>query len=359
MKKRFSRELKLLILIFPLFVVFKFFSSAMSEEGMMFSVINKGKTGVSVLYKTIKELDMEVSYSLEDILKSENEKTVIFYKNDGKIENPIENPEVIDMIRKKGKMVVFASLNIQDHVFNLENGELATASDRRIADKFSQGGKILGYRFKIGNGDLILINAAQLVNKTLLREREGAFWLYEILSEKEGSIQFNEKYLFGADAKPNLWREISSNARVICLQILLILICYLLYRGRRFGKRYPYVPEIERVENEYIQSCSSMFYKYKKWDLIYFGFYAHFMEKMQKVLRKRGDVSLDDIEKSWEEKGFENLNLLRKINHIHKKIESSNKNKAKKNKHMFVENIKNIEKLEEYMDKRREKRWSK
>ncbi|MFW6282051.1 MAG: hypothetical protein ACOC1O_04585, partial [bacterium] len=228
------------------------------------SVLNKSYTGCSIFFEVLKELEYPV----------------------GRTEKPIES---------------YPKNVVQIKVVNTYGGIGINETDD--ADKWIENGGILVYLipgniffnlddlavektgmvdvYKFGDGHIITADLNYFTNSGLIDNQANAYSLLEILDEFEFSkIYFNEANLFAALSKHTLWDTIPLEIKFILYQILISLMAYFYYKGKRFGKPLPYYEEEERLENEYLYSAAALYREAGCWDLMIENYYKDFLKEL-------------------------------------------------------------------------------
>ncbi len=355
MKRIKSKEHWTLIILVPVFLILVFFFGKVSGEGgVRYSVFNRGMSGSSVFFKTLKALEMEASFTVEDIETNIETNQVVFFDEHKEHYYPDFFDSVYDMAFIKRSIFAFVAEDIELYVDEFESQYKISWDEKEV---FEIDDKTKAYRFIKGEGEVIFIEARALLNVFLLENKEGAYWLYDILNKNGKSIIFNEKGLMGSSNERNLWTDLPANVKIICIQILLVLIAYMILKGRRFGKGVPYVEELERVENEYVISCAGIFQKNKNWDIVYEGYFKNFLQNALGYLGRGREGDLNIIYDIWQLKGIEGEEKLKKLIVINNEIRGLSNKDIKKNKKKYIEAINILEKLNLIIDRRREEAW--
>ena len=355
MKRIKRKEYWTLIILIPAFLILVFFFGKVSGEGgVRYSVFNRGMSGSSVFFKTLKALDKEVVFTVEDIETNISTNQFVFYDVSKKQYYPIYDNSFYDMVFEKKTIFTLAAEDIELYVDEFES-EYNTAWDEEEVFEINDNTK--AYRFRKDEGEIIFVESRALLNLFLLENKDGAYWLYDIFRKNEKSIAFNESGLMGNSDERNLWIDLPANVKIICIQILLVLITYMILKGRRFGKGVPYVEELERVENEYVISCAGIFQKNKNWDIVYEGYYRNFLQNALGYFGKGREGDIHIIYDIWQFKGIEGEDKLKRLININDEIKDMSNKDIKKNKKKYVEAINILEKLNFIVDRRREEAW--
>lgn len=213
---------------------------------------------------------------------------------------------------------------------------------------------------KVGKGIVIYVdNAETLTNGWLMEDSQAAYDLYTALEEyvDVDTIIFNEYYLYDLDEdgttveQLNLWQVMPLPLRMIIIQLIICVVFFFIYAGKRFGKAENLVSETERMENEYIYSVAAIYKKAKAWDLVLESFYKALEDNLRKLTSKEGDLL-----HIWKEEGLADEVCMQRV------VQEMNLMKAqmaerKLKKDEVVPILEQIEHLMKIIDKRREEYW--
>ncbi len=325
MKKRISKDLIIFIILIPIFLwVTLQISSGMGNKLPSYSIINKSKTGLSVFYETLRELNYPVGRSLK-ALASENEGTLQIAAIGGNFD--VNDQEVRNWIESGGTLV---------YLTNEKYPNVGYGVTPEIKGRISL--------YKYSKGMLIVANVDNLKNKALTKDTAYAYELLEVIhGYSNKGIYFNEAHLYSGSSSKSLWDAIPTEFKYIVYQILIALAAYIYYKGKRFGKTISLYEEVERTENEYLYSAASLYRAAGAWDLMIDNYYKNFL----KTINSRDEDWLE----YWEK---EKLPALDKAKVVYDFI--SNK-KAKTKAKEYIQIVSTIEKLKKIFEKRREAYW--
>lgn len=325
MKKRVSRDLIIFIILIPIFLWVTFqLSSSMGNSLPSYSIVNKSKVGLSVFYETLRELNYPVGRSLRT-LTLENVETVQIATIGGGFD--INDPKVKEWIGRGGTLIYLTK-------------EKYPNIDYVVAPEINLS--LAQYDYL--KGILIVSNVDNLTNKTLTKDTEYAYQLFERLHAYENrDIYFNEAHLYSSSSSRSLWDAIPTEFKYILYQILLVLMAYLYYKGKGFGKPIPLYEEVERTENEYLYSAASLYRVAGAWDLMLDNYYSNFLN----VINCRDEDWLE----YWEK---EKLPALDKAKWVYDFI---NNKKVKVKPKEYIQVVSTLEKLNKIFEKRREAYW--
>lgn len=259
MKKRTSKDIILFIILIPTFLFLAFFISSRIESKLpSYSVINKSRTGLSVFYETLKELKYPVDRTIKPI-KSYDKKSIQIAAETGNLD--INSEEIKRWIEDGGTLIY-----LRDNIFG------------SIEYEVNPGLSITTSKLKKGN--IVEVEGRGLTNKALTKSTDLA---YELLMEIDkypyDKIYFNEAHLYPS-AKKSLWDSVPIGVKYICYQLIIIIIAFFYYKGKRFGKPIPLSDEVERRENEYLYSTASLYRQAKCWDLMAESYYKSLLRSI-------------------------------------------------------------------------------
>ena len=297
-------------------------------SGKDFSVQNDGEMGYSAIYKTLKKLGFDVKVGYTAISQASTDVCEMLVTDEY-----IYVEECSDWIEEGGTLIF-----IEDEAYG--EGEVQVS--------------------KVGKGLVIYVdNPEALTNSWLMEDSETAYNLYATLDEYVGTkpIIFNEYYLYNLDEDTttaeqlNLWKVMPLPLKMIVIQLIICIIFFLIYAGKRFGKAEDLISETERMENEYIYSVAAIYKKAKGWDLVLESFYKALEDNLRKLTSKEGDLF-----HIWREEGLADEGCMKRV------VQEMNLMKAqmaerKLKKDEVIPILEEIEYLMKIIDKRREEYW--
>ncbi|WZL74352.1 hypothetical protein QBE52_06325 [Clostridiaceae bacterium 35-E11] len=228
--------------------------------------LNTSYQGVSIFYDTLKNLGYSVKIDAENFLEKRSEDIYIITEN----ENPsgFNLKEAERWINQGGKLVYLTD-RYKEYTY---------------ADSIDQY-KEQAYFYTLGKGKLLVGDIHLITNKTLLKEKEGAYYIFDCIDQLEGKIYFNEYHGFLQGEMPSLYKNIPFPIKILLLQLLLVLIGSIIYFGKRFGKAKRIMEEIERDENEYLYAAANFYEKGGCMDTIYDHFYDAFQNELKRTFK--------------------------------------------------------------------------
>ncbi|MFL0248444.1 hypothetical protein [Candidatus Clostridium stratigraminis] len=324
MRVKKDYQLIIFLILIPIFMFGAFYiSSRIGNSLPQFSIENKSNEGCSIFYETLKNLKLPVDRSISTVeIQDINSIQIVvpggsFDINSSKIKNWVYNG---------GVLVSLSSGNI--HIL-----------DYGLLPKIKGGMNIYSY----GKGTIIGADINAITNKTLLSNTDGA---YELLAEmgsyNKAKIYFNESYLFSQNNNMSLWDYMPLWSKFIVYQLIIALIAFFYYKGKRFGRPLPFYEETERSENEYLHSAAALYRQAKGYDLILENFY--------KKLLKELNSNHEDWLKLWESKSLPSLKEARRFKEF---MDINKKRKPKE----YIKAIAIVEHLINIIEQRRESYW--
>lgn len=327
MKKRINRDFIIFLILIPIFLFLTLFISSRMENMLpLYSVINKSKTGCSVFYEALKELDYPVDRAMNAI-STYNNKGIHIAAGVGSFD--VNSDEIREWVKDGGILVY------------LKN-DMLTSIEYDISPEIGGDLNINKYH----KGVIISMNAYSLTNKALTKNTNAAYELLQEISKYQyDKIYFNEGHLYSDVEKKSLWNYTPVGMKYIIYQFILVLIAFFYFKGKRFGKTIPLHEEVERSENEYLYSTASLYRQAKCWDLMVESYY-------KSLLR-----SITSTHESWLEYWEkESLPSYDKANMVY---EFMNKENEKRSVKEYTKVVTTIEYLKSILKKRRGSYWRK
>jgi len=323
MKTKIKGDLAKLVIVVVIFLICAFYIST-TMQGNIPTVLNNSNGGLSVFYKTLRELNFPVERTLKPISEANTEDIQIVAENNN---FNINSAGVKAWLDKGGILVYLSSDNLPLMGFG-------------FIPEIKGNIKI----YQVNKGMIIVDQTSYITNKTLLSKTDDAYELLnEIASQTYRNISFSEGYLFSKMESKSLWDFIPIEVKFIIYQFMLIGIAFFYYKGKRFGKAIPLYDEVERTENEYLYSTASLYSLVGCWDLVLGNYYKSLLKEIR--------YSGEDWIEYWER---ENLPALSKAKTVYEFMENKNtKGKRKK----YIEIISLIEQLKDILKKRRDVNW--
>ena len=325
MKKKTNKDLFLFILIIPVFLFVSFYiAPRMAKNLPPYSVVNKSKMGYSVFYASLNKLNYPVERTLKQLISCKTNSVQIISSGG---EFNINNPEVKQWV-EKGGVLVYLTPDISEPI------EYTTSVKAK--------GNIKLYTY--GKGKIINADADFMTNKILLKDTTNAYEIVEEIGNYSyEKLYFNESYLFSSSSTRSIWDAIPIEIKYIIYQMLIVLVAFFYYKGKRFGKAMPFHEEVERSENEYLYSASSLYRQAKCWDLMVDNYYKNFLKGFM--------GKEEDWLEYWEKENIPSLNQARSVFIFM----SEKKNKPKVKEYIHVVTM--IEHLNKILDKRSDMHW--
>lgn len=331
MKKKSSRDLIIITIIIALiFVGGILFENSYGSSKHAYSIDNKSKNGISVFFETLKELEYPVERTMKSVEDHSTKGLQVIVHNSN---FSLKDEKVMNWIEEGGTLVYL----YEKYYLTLDYASLEET--RKYVQVYSYGdGKII--TAQVNN----LTNSELYYQRTRNKERDEAYQLLQIIEEQDyNKIYFNERYFYLPSESKSLWSSLSQEQKFVCFEIIIFLIAFFSYKGKRFGKPIPLYDEVERTENEYVYSAAAL-YKYAGcWDLATENYYRSFLRLINR--------SQDNWLEYWEE---QQLPMFNKAKEVHDFMqEKHGKVKAKKYIHIIVV----IEQLTDIFNKRRDSYW--
>jgi hypothetical protein len=325
MKARKSRDLIIFLILIPVFLWAAFYISSRMENRLPdYAVINKSPMGSSVLYESLRQLKLPVERSLKPVAE-QNTDTVQIIVPGGSFD--VNSDALKDWLNKGGILVHLAAENLRFI-------EYGTQPDIK--------GRLMIYKY--GRGMIIGGNAFAVTNKELMKNTDAAYELLEeIIRQGNREIYFNETHLFTAVQNKTLWDYVPLWIRFIIFQFILALAAFFYFKGKRFGKPITLHEEIERSENEYLYSASSLYRQAKTYDLMARNYYSNLLRELK--------ANHEDWVEQWERENLPELGKAKQVYEFMMNIKDKKKSKE------YMQIISYIERLTNILRKRRDSYW--
>ncbi|PKM51820.1 MAG: hypothetical protein CVV02_04210 [Firmicutes bacterium HGW-Firmicutes-7] len=258
----------LIIIVVGVYLLIQFQKSNKTPN----SFNNAGYLGNSLYYDTLKELGYKVSYEIEPIENINTKGLVVL--NVASNSNGLEDEDyekIFQYVRDGGIMLVLFIDSI----------------DRQIDDslvEIEEEHKLQPYRKWVSDtGGVLMYGSIDTTsNITVSTNREMAYSTLRMLHpyiDKEGMI-FNEYYLYVSDGHRSLWKEIPQGLKFIIYQILLVIVLFFAYKGKRFGAPSILYEEVEPDEHQYAKAVGGLYYRGGHYEVLIDAYYKHFINKV-------------------------------------------------------------------------------
>lgn len=291
--------------------------------------INTSYKGVSIFYDTLKKIGYDVRIDGQNFLEKSNQG--IYVVTTYKESTNFDLKEAEDWIKNGGKLVY-----LTEHYHQYHYPDLLEKYEERA------------FLYSLGKGKLLIGDIHLITNETLLKDKEGSLFILEVLDGLGEPIYFNEYHRLLVGEMPSLYKHIPFYIKVILFQLLIFIVSYILYLGKRFGKVERIMGEIERDENEYLYAAANLYEKAESIDIVYDAFYSKLQIELNKTIKTATNSNRwIDL---WQK---HNLPLKEKAARLfHDEKENSNKRKKES-----LNRIKDMDELIQMLEKRREAHW--
>lgn len=296
-----TKEILLFIFLIILFIIVSF--SLSSDKNLNYpdyTSFSAEDMGTSLLYDSLKKLDYPVKAGNTFI----NSRTSV---EDMQI---IISPDLKYINQNEFENINFWVLLGGNLIF-LDNDFM---SGHRYFDTIKSKSEIEYYKdftiYKYGMGKIILGKSEYFTNSSIMENPEyGEEMLILIHNMDYKNIIFNEAY-HGYSVSDRFIDKIPFNLKIIIYQVFILSILVVIYLGKRFGEIIPYYEEIEREENEYIYTLSSLYKNVNMGEVVVETYLDKFINNSRKYFGFTYEPSLEDIEKLWREYNLDNLDKL-------------------------------------------------
>lgn len=263
MKKKANRDLIILIILIPVFLIGAFYISSRAENVLpAYSVANKSGNGYSIFFEALEELGYPVSRTLAPADEAGTDAVQIVVENPG---FDVNDEQLKAWVGDGGNLVYLVTDDFMPVLYGLQP---AASGDLRI--------------YSCGEGKIIRAEAPGLSNSALARDTGAAYALLEEIDGLQANrIDFNEASMFAGMEQKSLWSQTPVEIKFIFYQLLLFLAGWFYYKSKRFGKPVPLYEEAERSENEYLYSVASLYRHAGCYDLLLEDYYRHFLLQLR------------------------------------------------------------------------------
>ncbi|QEK12680.1 hypothetical protein FQB35_10255 [Crassaminicella thermophila] len=291
--------------------------------------LNTSYEGISIFYDTLKKIGYAVKVDAENFI--EKGESGIYVITENKSLNRFDLKDAESWIKGGGNLIY-----------------LTDRYDKYVYPDLLEKYKDSAYLYSLGKGRLLIGDIRLITNETLLKDKEGAYFILKCLDSLEGEICFNEYYRFSHGQNPSLYKNLSFPVKIILLQFLLFTIGCIVYLGKRFGKAKRIVDEIERDENEYLYASANLYEKSGCVDIIYKAFYEELQREIKKIYK--GLRNADEWICLWEKDNLPYKEEAIQIFRYGKEIKDENRKDT-------FRMIKKMDKLIQMLVRRREEGW--
>lgn len=344
LKTKDKRNLVILFILLPVFLWLSLTFTNDNEKSLLpYSVLNKGKEGVSVIYEVFKDLGYTANLVLTEVSSQDINRAQIVVEPREPYKLEIDQDSIKNWIKNGGNLIYLTP-----------RWECLEPNYGEEMDSYTSSEVEHAKAYSYHNGLLVIGDPKILSNKTLTTNTDGAYWLVTQLEKKNiNSISFNEYYHYYEDLKPSLWRDIPIGIKFAIYQIILLIVIIIYYYGKRFGKEIPLYEEVERVENEYVYSAASLFRKGELREDVVLNFYNDFLSSLKDSFGYYNMNSTKSWVEVWKQEKLPDVNEAKKLY----KFVDAMTNGRKVSSREMLETISNIEHLKKILEKGREVHW--
>lgn len=330
MKRKISKEVIILIIIIPAFLLGTMAISQFRSE-YDYSVSGKGSSGFSVFYEAMNKLGLNAlrqSSELKEVIPGELQVITLSSGFD------VEDKGIVKWIESGGNLLII-----------VPGGDLKLPYGTEEKDS-----KVKSYLY--GKGRVIIADGDKLTNKAVYKDTSEAYRLVDFI-EASGykSVKFNEYYMYGRGEKPSLWRDTPFGIKLVIYQCAIILILLVFYKGSRFGRPVCLYEEAERAENEYVYSAAQLYKKAGCYDMVLNTFVDSLLQHIKKTIKIHKEVTKENWIELWEQEQLPYPNKARSVFNDINYADTHQNHKA------AIKAVSEIEELMEVLEKRREMNW--
>ena len=331
-EKRNKKTITLiLLLILVLGVLLLIFGR---NSAVKYATENYGGDGLSVFYETLEKLNYPVSREKLSLSDEARENLVIIAGSD---KFDIKNDKVKQWVAEGGKLLYLSENPIMTFI---------DYGDEQPVYGFE------GMGVKYGQGEIIVVNVNDVRNDTLVDTTDKAYAIIKQIGGLEyKKISFDEIYLYDNPDEISLWKSMPLGIKLLLVEIVIAVVVYIFYRGKRFGKIVPFYEEVERSENEYLFSVSQIYREANCWDVAFDSYYRALVDSVKSEANGFVLIDSDNWLEYWRHMDIEEYDRAKLVYDFNK---SKDNNRSKK---QYVKMVSSIERLNEIVEKRRECKW--
>ncbi len=324
-KKTFTVK-KLLFYILMFVIVGLFITTKlMGANKTVNSFKNTGYMGNALFYDTLKVLNYEVSYDLSPIESIQTEGLVVLNAATFVGQPTTQDYEMIaDYVKEGGKMLVlFSQVPSIDEEAAFEGLERVS----NVEGPFEQ------WTFG-AEGVLMYGNIETMSNTFVSTERELTYSALKALHPyivRDGVV-FNEYYLYVSEGNRSLWKEMPQGLKFTLIQLLLVFLCFVGYKGKRFGAPLKLYEEVEPDEDQYAKAMGALYHQGGHWEVMLVAYYHHLLSRINRKYRLYMDVEEDSWVSAFETKKDKQLKAAQNVLHFMKGYQEGTLEKQSKRK---------------------------
>ncbi|MDP4091642.1 MAG: DUF4350 domain-containing protein [Bacillota bacterium] len=325
MKARINRDLVAFFILITLFLGLAFYlSNSRGSKEPDYTVGNKTRTGLSIFFETLKELRYPVERTIEPI-EEQNTDSIQIVVSGGNFD--VNDSRIKEWVAQGGTLIYL----VEGGYGYVGYGEPEDTAPGLVE-----------YSYEKGN--VIMSDVRKLANSAIIKDKDYAYELLMSMKiQNHGALYFNERHFTVQAEEKSLWGYMTMEDKFIVYQLLLALMAFFIFKGRRFGKPIPLYDEVERDGNEYLYSVSALYRHAKCWNLIVENYYKSFLREI--------NSSHDDWLELWQRQELPNLAGARKVyEFMHR---PAGKVKAKE----YIQVLTALEQLKNILSKRRDSYW--
>ncbi|MCT4617959.1 MAG: hypothetical protein N4A62_01005 [Marinisporobacter sp.] len=290
--------------------------------------LNTSKRGVSIYYDTLKALGYSVTIDASSFLDRSSKGIFIITQNKQSLSFKLKETE--EFIKKGGKIIY-----------------LTDKYKKYKYPKLLKKYKEKAFVYALGKGRVMIGDIDLITNKTLLKNKEGAYFVLKCIEDFKGDIFFNEYYRFKQGQTPSLYRNLPFYVKVILFQLIFFIAGGIVYLGKRFGKAKRIIAEIERDENEYLYAAANLYEKGGSMNIVYNEFFIQLQNEVNKTFKRK--VKKEEVMDLWERHSMPYKEKASRV--FHDQLSTNNQKD-------FMRMIKDMDELTQMLAKRREVAWN-
>jgi len=330
-----------------------------------FSASNTGLTGLSLYTRTLEDLGFETKYSSAPPRDSEDDVLWTLTLSRTNAASELAFASILEQVGDGGRILLLYPGDSCEYADFSESGYIR---DHDVSFTSVDQVDYTLTEWHDTTGSVILTASLDpLVNLFIADDPAYAYLLLQQIHPLMGGtgIRHNDYYLYWQPIGTSLWLDMPLWLKMIVCQLLVVLIAFILYRGKRFGKAKKYLEEEEPEEDQVPKAVGELYHQGGHWELVLESHWHRFLEELNKRVPTGRKANAGNWLEIWDGAGFsENSEALRTDTLLRKLAGESSATPAetpgmrKKRAHRRKEAVLLLRELEENMGKRGTTQWN-
>ena len=211
-----------------------------------FSSFSRNDRGVSLLYDTLRHLQLPMAILEQPVSSSVSVNDVVFIIQPTNPRPSMAMAEELFLWVQRGGRLVYLENNQPNMIERLLQGQY-----------YSSFGSFR--RYQLGMGEVVTGHANTITNTNLMEDPTyGEGLLYLLEGWNPGRIYFAE-YYHGFRRVDSAFRRMPIWLQLVAVQVIIGALVLIWHLGKRFGRPVPLYEEIEREENEQVFTLARLY----------------------------------------------------------------------------------------------------